>query len=83
MASELIGIGSVATLPIATKPELIVVHDEYDYPATARCSSCGKAMPVRQRWITSSAANLRWFADQFRLHVENEHLGCSGTPQTR
>jgi hypothetical protein len=65
-------------LPIARKPELTVVHDEYDYPSTAKCSSCGKAMPVRQSWITSSAENLAWFADQFRIHVEKEHSGWSG-----
>jgi hypothetical protein len=78
MATESIGGGLVDTLPIARKPELIVVRDEYDYPSTARCSSCGKAMPVRRRWITSSAENLAWFADQFRIHVEKEHLGWSG-----
>lgn len=56
-----------------SKPELTVVHDLNDYPANARCSSCGKQMPVRQRWIMSSAENLDWFADQFRLHVALEH----------
>jgi hypothetical protein len=79
MASESIGSGSVDTLPMARKPELTVVYDEYDYPATARCSSCGKEMPLRQRWITSSAQNLDWFAEQFRLHVEEEHPGWSDT----
>ena len=58
---------------MARKPELTVIHDVYDYPATARCSSCGRVMPVRQRWITSSTDNLLWFADQFRLHVAQEH----------
>lgn len=67
------------TLIVARKPELTVVYDEYDYPATARCSSCGKAMPLRQRWITSAADNLNWFAEQFRLHVGKEHSGCGGT----
>jgi len=77
MVSESIGNGSVDTLPMAIRPELTVVRDEYDYPVTARCSSCGKAMPVRERWITSSAENLVWFADQFRRHVEREHTGWS------
>jgi hypothetical protein len=78
MASESIRSGSVGTLPMAGKAELIVFRDMNDYPATARCSSCGKAMPVRQRWITTSADNLLWFADQFKLHVEKEHPGWSG-----
>jgi hypothetical protein len=81
MASQSIGSGLVDTSPMAIKPELTVVRDEYDYPAIARCSSCGKALPVSQRWITSSADNLRWFADQFRLHVEYEHPGWSGLPR--
>jgi hypothetical protein len=69
---------SVDTLPMEKAPELIVIRDMNDYPATARCSSCGKMMPVRQRWITSAADNLAWFADQFRLHVENKHPDWSG-----
>jgi hypothetical protein len=77
MASESIGSGSVDTLPMAGMPELIVIRDLNDYPAAARCSSCGTAMPERQRWITSSAENLAWFADQFRLHVEKEHPAWS------
>jgi hypothetical protein len=79
MASESIGGGPVDTLPTAGMPELTVVRDEYDYPVAARCSSCGKAMPVRQSWINSSAENLAWFADQFRIHVEKEHPGWSGS----
>jgi hypothetical protein len=79
MASESIGGALVDTLPMAMKPELIVVRDEYDYPANARCSSCRKAMPVSEKWITSAADNLAWFADQFRLHVEKEHPGWSGS----
>ena len=75
MASESIRSGLVDTLLISRKPELIVVHDINDYPATARCSSCGEAMPVRQSWITSSTDNLVWFADQFSLHVEQQHPG--------
>jgi hypothetical protein len=79
MASESI-YKSVDTLPMTAKrPKLIVIRDMNDYPANARCSSCGQAMPVRRRWITSSADNLVWFADQFRLHVEKEHPAWSGT----
>jgi hypothetical protein len=83
MPSESIGSDLVGTLPLARKLELIVVHDEYDYPAAARCSSCGKAMPVSPMWIASSAENLAWFADQFWLHVKNEHPGWSGTESAR
>jgi hypothetical protein len=54
-------------------PQLIVSRDMNDYPATARCSSCGEQMPERQRWINSSAENLAWFVDQFALHVEQVH----------
>jgi len=75
MASGAIGSRTPGTLAMATKPELTVVYDEYDYPATARCSSCGKAMPSRQRWITSAADNLTWFAEQFTLHIEKDHRG--------
>jgi hypothetical protein len=57
------------------EPGLTVVYDMNDYPATARCCSCGEEMALRQRWITSSAENLVWFADRFRLHVEQEHPG--------
>jgi hypothetical protein len=64
---------------MAKTPELIVIHDMNDYPANARCSSCGEAMPMRQRWITSSADNLAWFADQFKLHIEKEHPGRTET----
>ena len=71
---------SVDTLPpTAKRPGLVVIHDMNDYPANAKCSSCGEAMPIRQRWITSSADNLVWFADQFRLHVEKEHPAWSRT----
>jgi hypothetical protein len=79
MASESIGGSAVDSCSVTTKPELLIVYDEYDYPATARCSSCGKAMPVRQSWITSSTDNLIWFADQFRLHVEKQHPDWSGS----
>jgi hypothetical protein len=78
MASESIANGLADTLPMVGMPELIVIRDMNDYPANARCSCCGKAMPVRESWITSSAENLAWFADQFRLHVEREHSGWSG-----
>ena len=61
------------TLHSLAKPELIVTRDMNDYPATARCSACGKGMPIRQKWINSSADNLAWFANQFRLHVEQMH----------
>ena len=73
MASEPIFSSSVDALPIASKPELILVYDINDYPATARSSVCGDAMPVRQSWINSATDNLAWFTDQFRLHVEQAH----------
>lgn len=81
MASEAAGNGRVGNLTRTSKPKLTVVYDDYDYPSAARCSSCGKAMPVRQRWITSAADNLIWFAEQFRLHVGEEHPGWGGTPE--
>jgi hypothetical protein len=58
---------------MAKKPELTIDRDMDDYPASARCSSCGKVMALRQRWINSSAENLVWFADRFRLHLAQEH----------
>jgi len=61
------------TLPMDGIPELTIVHDMDNYPAAARCSRCGEEMALRQKWITSSADNLLWFADQFRLHVAQEH----------
>ena len=61
------------TLRMVEKPELTIVHDMDDYPATARCSTCGKEMALRQRWFTSSAENLAWFGDQFRVHLEQKH----------
>ena len=79
MTSESIGGRLVDTWPMARKPELNVIHDVYDYPATARCSSCGKTMPTCRRWIISSADNLTWFTAQFRLHVEEDHPDWSGT----
>jgi hypothetical protein len=72
-ASNSIGGTSADAWPPASKPQLTILHDEYDYPATAKCSSCGQAMPTRQRWINSSADNLNWFADQFKLHLEKAH----------
>jgi len=77
MASQSIGGRSADTWPTATKPELTILHDMYDYPETAKCSSCGQAMPARQRWINSSADNLAWFAVQFGLHLEKEHPAWS------
>jgi len=73
MASKLIFRSSVKPLNTTTTPKLTVIHDMNDYPATAKCSACGKEMPRRQRWVTSAADNLAWFADQFRFHVEQEH----------
>ena len=73
MASGAMVSKPVDSLPLARKPELKVVRDLNDYPATARCSSCGEEMPARQRWINSAAENLAWFADQFRMHLEHEH----------
>jgi hypothetical protein len=73
MASETIGTASPGILHFIIKPKLTVVHDINDYPAAAKCSVCGEEMPLRGRWITSSAQNLAWFADQFRIHVEQEH----------
>jgi len=61
-------------LPISKskEPELVITYDMNDYPVKARCSSCGKEMPARKGWFTSAAANLAWFADQFRLHLESD-----------
>ena len=61
------------TLRMAEKPELTIIRDMDDYPATARCSTCGREMALRQRWFTSAAENLAWFGDRFRLHLEQEH----------
>jgi len=58
---------------MAEKPELTIVHDMDDYPAIARCSACGVNMALRRRWITSSAENLVWFADRFKLHLAKDH----------
>jgi hypothetical protein len=71
---------SAETFPVEQEPELTVVRDMNDYPAAARCSSCGEQMPVRQSWITSAAEHLAWFADQFRLHVEEDHPGWRVEP---
>jgi hypothetical protein len=73
MASETNGNASLGVLHLISKPKLTVVHDINDYPAAAKCSVCGEEMPLRGRWITSSAQNLAWFEDQFRIHVELEH----------
>ena len=61
------------TLRMVEKPELTIVRDMDDYPAIARCSTCGKEMALRQRWFTSAQENLAWFGDRFRLHLEQEH----------
>lgn len=45
------------TLCMATNPELTIVRDVNDYPATARCSVCGSEMKLLQRWISSSTEN--------------------------
>lgn len=73
MASKLIFRSSIKPSNSPAAPKLTVIHDMNDYPATAKCSSCGKEMPRRQRWFMSAAENLAWFADQFRFHVEQEH----------
>jgi len=75
MALESIHFRSTDILRVPGKMELTIVRDMNDYPATARCSGCGEVMPVRQKWINSSAQNLAWFAEQFRLHVERHHPG--------
>lgn len=62
-------------LPRSRKPELKIISDMNDYPARAVCTCCGEQMPARRSWITSAADNLKWFADQFRHHVEQEHTG--------
>ena len=54
-------------------PEMTILNDMDDYPAIARCSCCGAVMPTRQKWFHSAADNLAWFADQFRLHLVQEH----------
>jgi RNA polymerase-binding transcription factor DksA len=73
MGLELISKMSADNSRTERKPELTVVYDMNDYPGAARCSSCGKEMPARRRWINPSAENLAWFADQFKLHVEQRH----------
>jgi len=73
MASKPNGAASLGILHLISKPKLTVVRDINDYPATAKCSICGEEMPARRRWINSSADNLAWFAEQFRIHVEREH----------
>jgi len=62
-------------LPRSRKPELKIISDMNDYPARAVYTCCGTEMPARRNWITSAADNLKWFADQFRHHVEQEHTG--------
>jgi hypothetical protein len=57
------------------KPELKIICDLNDCPTRAICSCCGEEMPARRGWFTSAADNLKWFADQFRHHVELEHTG--------
>jgi hypothetical protein len=80
MASESNSTAPLGILHLISKPKLTVVRDINDYPAAAKCSACGEEMPLRGRWITSAAQNLAWFADQFRIHVEQEHPAWS--PET-
>jgi hypothetical protein len=68
MASQTV-IRLAEVLPISKGPELVITYDLNDYPVSARCSTCGAVMPQRQKWITSAAENLEWFANQFRLHL--------------
>jgi hypothetical protein len=62
-------------LPRTRKPELRIIRDLNDCPVQATCSCCGEEMPACRSWFTSAADNLKWFADQFRHHVEQEHTG--------
>ena len=81
MSPESVWIRTTDTLPMARKPKLTVFRDMNDYPATARCSSCGEAMPVRQEWIISAGDNLAWFPDQIQRHITQQHPFWTGSPE--
>jgi hypothetical protein len=75
MATVLMFNFPLVPLPRTRKPELEIIRDLNNCPTQAICSCCGEEMPVPRSWITSAADNLKWFADQFRHHVEREHTG--------
>src|SRR5258708_28133769 len=58
----------------ARATELLMRYDENSLPIGAKCSQCGEQMPQAEPRITNSIDNVAWFAAQFRLHVERNHL---------
>jgi hypothetical protein len=54
--------------------ELQMRYDENSIPVSAKCSLCGEEMPQGAPRIMNPIDNIAWFAAQFRLHVERNHL---------
>jgi len=58
---------------MATPPVLMIDYNSNSHPVSARCSGCGKQMPVMAAKGASSADSFKWFAIQFDLHVRHKH----------
>jgi len=58
---------------MAKKPELIIGYEEDGRPTAAACSACGEDMPQGEARVTDSAAMIKWFSEQFELHVAQNH----------
>ena len=67
-------IGARSRLHImATKLELMVDYNSSSHPISAKCSGCGKQMPIMEAKGASSTDSIKWFAIQLDLHVRQEH----------
>lgn len=55
-------------------PELSFTYDAATCVLSARCSLCGREMPINLKGSANSSDDIKWFAAQFDLHMKQKHL---------
>ena len=61
------------------RPELVLSLDGDNFPVSGACSVCGDSMPLRDPSTSNSHDQIAYQSQQFKLHLEKQHLRDSST----
>ena len=52
---------------------LVIEYNADSFPVTAKCTICGEEMPQSDQRITLIGKNIKWFTEQFTIHMAQKH----------
>jgi hypothetical protein len=67
---------------MANRLELRIFYDREMLPVRGVCTVCAEEMLQREKKFTYSPGAIKWFADQFKLHVALKHPNKPGVDLT-